>query len=360
MEFGSIFGALVSGVGIALQYSAQQEANQIAWRNLQFQQRMARDQFDLASAARTDAYGNKQSYNPYTKEWKIALTPTQNQIIKAGETEQLKSLTEDATRNRILSRQKFDRAQQAREGYNDALAGYEYDQPPSEAAIRSQILDALTFGAQQAKNATQDTLTKQALRLGRGADIPKIIQQGNEALGSRLQDLMAKSRDAARGEFVQRSQLHDQKYLPEIQAFDRIMQEAGPQQLQGFSNVPQQLQAMQGQQASAIEEALSRGASEVGGAYSQLANALGKSPDFSGLAKAFSGFGGGGGGGGGRKTKASGGNNPGWFTPVPISGGSGYDTFGYNYDDNLSLPAQPPQRTSYNDWNWDWNDGALF
>jgi type II secretory pathway pseudopilin PulG len=78
-------------------------------------------------------------------------------------------------KNRILRQQQLQRSQQAGQDYQRALAGYRYDQPDSEAAIRIQIYDALNQGEQTAINANKGTLMVEAARLGRGADIPTII-----------------------------------------------------------------------------------------------------------------------------------------------------------------------------------------
>jgi hypothetical protein len=338
---GGMIGGVVGLIGAGLQYSAQQEANQIAWANLNFQKRQADNQYRLSTASRGDAYGNKQGYDPISNEWETTLTPTQNQIIKAGETEQLKSLTEDATRNRIIKRQQKDRSIVGAERYNDALAGYQYDQPDSEESIRNQIMDALTQGAQQATNASKDTLMLQAVRLGRGGDVAKIIKASDDDLGQRLPQMMAQSRDLARNEHMQRVQAHDQQYLPEIAAFDKIIQESNPAALQPFSNVPQQLSLLQQNQFAGMESAMQAGSNEVGGAYATLAKSLGQSPDLSGVAKAFSGLGGGGGGGGGRSKGRSNSGSSGfgqqstddgwWNTPEYQAWNTGFNnTYGNN------------------------------
>lgn len=357
---GGMLGGIVGLVGAGLQYSAQQEANQVAWANLNFQKQQAGKQFRLSTAGRGDAYGNMQSYDPISNTWGVKLTPTQNQIIKAGETEQRKSLTEDATRNRILRHQQVDRSRVAAGDYNDALAGFQYNQPDSEPAIRDQILDALTQGAQQANNQTKDAMMLQAVRLGRGGDVPKIIKASDDDLGQRLGGLITQSRDLARGESQQRIQAHDQRYLPEIQAFDRIIQEANPAALQPFSNVPQQLSQLQQNQFAGMESALSSGANEVGGAYATLAKSLGQSPDFSGAAKAFAGLSG---GGGGRSSKSGGGSgkNPGWFTNTAEDSSSGGGN-GWWSSPEFSAWQQfnPFMNGQSSQWGGGWSSGELF
>lgn len=339
-DFG-IGGAVVGGIGALLQYSAQQEANQIAWSGLNFQKQNADKNFRLGTSTRTDAYGNKQRYNDATNEWETLLTPTQNQVVKAGEHEQLLSLTEDANRNRDIRRNAYQRALDAVPQYKAAIAGYKYDQPPTEAAIRSQILDALTQGSQEVVNANKGNLTTQALRLGRGGDIPAIIKASNDDLGSKLGNSIAQSRQAAFQEHGQRQQQHDQQYLPEIQMWDKLVNESAPDAAVQFSNVPQQLGAMQGQQAGQISNALTSGASGIGGAYNQLGKALGASPDLSGIARSLS-------SGGGKRTAS--GQDSGWYNTPEYKA---WNSFGDKGDPFLNGPTGSGQQGNYN-----WYTGA--
>lgn len=356
---GGMIGGVVGLIGAGLQYSAQEEANQVAWANLNFQKQQAGKQFRLSTAGRGDAYGNMQSYDPIGNTWSTKLAPRQNQIIKAGETEQLKSLTTDATRNRILRQQQVERSRVGADRYNEALAGYQYDKPDSEMAIRNQILDALTQGAQAGDTKTKDALMLQAVRLGRGGDIPRIVKASEDSVGANLSGLMNQSRDLARNEFMQRTQQHDQQYLPEIQAWDKIIQEANPAALQPFSNVPQQLSALQQNQFAGMESALSSGANEVGGAYATLAKSLGQSPDLSGAAKAFGSLGGGGGGKSG-KSGGGGGGGSGGFTSPSFGGGSSSSDWWNSPEYQAWAQFNPIANGSSSSWDSGWSGGELF
>ena len=94
---------LVGGIASTAINAGWQQANyNLNLENLRWQKQQGERQFKLASAGRTDAYGNKQKYDELLNEWKLNMTPTQNKIVKAGESEQLRSLTEDAARNRMI------------------------------------------------------------------------------------------------------------------------------------------------------------------------------------------------------------------------------------------------------------------
>jgi hypothetical protein len=163
--------------------------------------------------------------------------------------------------------------------------------------------------------------------------------------------MIVSAQDNARNIHAQQVQQHDQHYLPEIQAWQQIMA-GNPATLQGQSTTPQQLMQMQQAQFQGMESALQSGAANINGASNALVAAVGKSPDLSGAASAFSKLGGGGGGGG----KKGGGMSS------PFSGGSGMS----NQDDWWNSPEfsawqqfNPLMNGQSNAWD-SWDSGSLF
>jgi hypothetical protein len=286
-----MLGAITGLIGAGLSASAQANAQSIQMQQLMFQKQQAAKQERMSQAARMDAYGNSQYYDPLTNKWVVKLTPTQKQITTAGEGEQLRSLTEDAQRKRQLARRQEQRSLQAESPYNEAIQHYMYDKPPSEDSIRGELETLMAGANQDQAKKQQDTLARQALRLGRGADIPRLIKATDDNLGQAINSMMLQARTGARDEAASRRQQHDQTYLPEIARFQQLIDDGGGQSEQRFSNVPQQLDAIQGQQASQMAQAIQAATSGVASAYNGLATAAGKSPDLSGLTKAFSGGG---------------------------------------------------------------------
>lgn len=302
---GGMLGAITGLIGAGLQYSAQQQQIQEQQRALIFQKQQAAKQNRFASAARTDAYGNKQSYDDILNEWKIALTPTQKSITQAGEKENLLSLTEDAPRARRQRARMEDNAVQAGKQYSRVLNDFTYDQPKSELAIRDELEHTLMGGKSQAMKDQQGIIARQALRMGKGADLAKIIKATDDAYGDELPALMAQTRSGAMQERQGRLQQHSQQYMPEMQMWQQIMQNGGQDAQIKFSDTPQSLMAQQGQMAQSIQSAMQNESSSVGGAMNALGSAMGKSPDLSGVAGAFSKMGGAGGGAKGGTAKYS-------------------------------------------------------
>lgn len=298
---GGMLGAITGLIGAGLQASNQAAQIQQQWAALQFQKQQAAKQNRFAQAARTDAYGNKQSYDDILNEWVLALTPTQKSITQAGEREQLLSLTEDAPRNRRQKQRAEQNALEAGKNYQTALAGYKYDGPKDERAIRDELEHLLMGGRTQALNDQKGIIQRQALRLGKGADIAKIIKATDDQYGQEIPELMMKAREGARTEKAQREQQHSQRWLPEMQMWQQLMAAGGGDAQLKFSDTPQALAAQQGQMAQSIQQAMESESRGVGGAMQGLASAMGKSPDLSGVASSLSKMGSGGSAGSGSK-----------------------------------------------------------
>lgn len=283
-----MLGAITGLIGAGLQAKAQAEQAQIQWANLMFQKQNAAKQQRFAGAGRSDAFGNKTSYDDILNEWKIALTPTQKRITQAGETEQLRSLTEDAARNRRQKERSEKTALQAGGEFQDALARYKYDAPASELATRDELERLMLTGNKQRAKDNQGIIARQALRLGKGADIAKIIQKTDDELGKDSPNIALQARQGALQERGARIQQH-QTILPELQNWEQLMAAGGGDAQLKFSNVGQELQAMQGGMANAIQSAMQSGGAAIGGAYNALGSAMGKSPDFTNAVRGFTG-----------------------------------------------------------------------
>lgn len=277
---------IIGLAGIASQSSHQNLQTALQWMNLQWQKEQARRQERFSMATRSDAYGNQQKYDELMNEWKQILTPTQNQILKAGEKEQLLSLTEDATRNRDIKRAQADRGKEAGKDYNRALAGYRFDQPKGEASIRDNLNAIMGSGEEAGQKGQQAASIRQALRSGRGALLPNIVKSADDSVGQGLADRLLKARQQGVQEAATRLQAHDARYIPELQTFSQLMDAGGGAPIK-YSDLPQAMAGQQSEQARAIQAALQATASNVGGAYNALAAAAGKSPDFGAAARGF-------------------------------------------------------------------------
>jgi hypothetical protein len=281
---GGILGAITGLIGAGLQASAQAAQINLGYAQLNEAKASRREQKRVATAARNDQYGNRTSYDDVANEWKIALTPMQGKITKAGELEQMLQLTEDAPEARKQRRALAKRAKEAKPRYEEAVAAYEFREPKSEGAIRDELTNLMATNEMARSKQNQSTLARQALRLGRGQDIPKLIKATDDQLGQGMSETALKARQGAIEERNSRVTAHQNQYLPEIQMWAKLM-EGGGMTPEIPTQAGRDLQSSQGQMASALQQALAAGQGAVGSAYGNLASAVGKSPDLSGIAK---------------------------------------------------------------------------
>ena len=282
---GGILGAITGLIGAGLQASAQAAQQQIAWAQLIEARNARREQRRLATAARQDQYGNRTSYDDIANEWRMTLTPMQSRISKAGEKENLLQLTEDAPEARKQKRMIQQRARDAKEPYNAALAKFKYREPPKEDAIRGEITNLLASNEVAQGKENQAMLMRGALRLGRGQDIPQLIKATDDQLGGKQAEIALKARQAAREEASQRTSEHTNQYMPEIQMWAKLMEGGGePVDIKEWT-AGRDLNTTQGAMASAMQQALANGSGQVGAAYNALGTAVGRSPDLSGIAQ---------------------------------------------------------------------------
>lgn len=283
-------GSLIAGIATALaSANASANATNLGYQNLAFQKERDKAQRRLATATRSDIYGNSQSYDDLLNEFIINLTPMQEAITKAGEREQLLSLTEDAQRNRDTRRRQERRATMpytgAEDVYDSLVSGFLYDEPPDEDAIRGR--NQLLYGAEAGDAIRQAAagLGQQAIRLGRGGDFDKIINSIGGALSNAQLGTMRAGRQDAMNEATQRQGAHQQKHLPAMSQFAQLM-DAVSSAPQMFGNLAATMGGQQSEIINGIARALSQGASGVGNAYSNAARLVGNSAvDFSGIGK---------------------------------------------------------------------------
>jgi hypothetical protein len=283
-----MLGAITGLIGAGLQAQAQHDQLMFQYAKFNWEKQRANTQDRFAQASRSDQYGNKTGYDPILNEWSIALTPTQKEISQGGEKEQLLQF-KDAAEARKIKRQVQERAHTAVEPFKRAAAGYQYDQPRSEGAIRSEITGLLANNEMMRTKADQALVMRQAARLGRGADAAKIIQSANQKLGNRdnVQNRMLQARNEALKEFAGRQQLHEAQWGAPMKMWGELMAQGGD-----IPGIPKgALTDTTGAQQQAMLSAFNQGTRGVSGAFDSLAGAAGKSVDLSGVAKALASIG---------------------------------------------------------------------
>lgn len=282
------FATPVVGLAQALMgASAASSANDVAMANLAYQKQRDRDNQRLATATRTDQYGNVQRYNPATNAWEIQLTPLQQALQSAQTSEQYKGLTKDAAMRRELAQQQFARSQEAGKDYQRAQTGYRYDQPPSQESDIADVTQALIQARSKALNSAGATLGRQALRLGQSNAIPAIMKGVADQEGAGLEDQLIKGKAAGKQAYAQDVSAHENKYLPALRQFASTMDDVQ------VPNLPQvnpggPLSAEQGSSAEGLVRTALQGNQSIGAAYNDLVKTQANmAPDFSSFIQAL-------------------------------------------------------------------------
>lgn len=285
-------GGIQALANFALQNRARNEQMALGRESLDFQKDQAREGRELATSTRTDAYGNEVSYDNILKKWNVTLTPQQEAILRAGEREQLLSLTEDAERNRNTARRAERRAVQADDIVDLLMAEYQYQRPPSEGAIRDELSGLLATTNQVETERAKDILGGQALRTNNSAALPGIIAAFEQAFPERVAQNELRAREGARAESASRNASHENIYQNAIRALSSLSQSV-PAMGQHFSATPGQTQNVMSQAIAQLMNAVQSGSAGVGNAYAQLTSAAGNAPqiDLSGIQSGLSNLG---------------------------------------------------------------------
>lgn len=291
MAIAPIVGAGLGLIQALIAARQGQQANQLQQQNLQFQREQARRQERLATAARTDPYGNKTRYDDILNEWINELTPTQQQILRAGEREQLLSVTEDATRARDLRRGQAKRAGEAGKEFNRSLAEYRFRPPPSQGAVQDDIVRSLTLARQKGLGEGKKVLMGQAQRMGRGKDIPALMQAADRQFGENLEETTLRGKQAGQQMSSALRGEHESRYGDALSRFSQLASGVNDTPIR-FSSLPQTQPAQQDAMQRALASALDSGSARVGGAMSDLASGIRSNvPDFSAMINALGQFG---------------------------------------------------------------------
>lgn len=282
------FSLALGGVQALMSLQNMMNSSSLASQNLAFQRQQADKQERLSQATRVDAYGNKQYYDPASNTWKTQLSPMQQAIQDAGQTEQYRSLTEDAQRNRQARKRQSDAASDAVSPFNQAVTEYLNNPVQSEGSIRNDLSTLGALAGQDQAKTNQGALIMQALRLGRGGDIPSIIKGVDDASGKGISTNLLNARQQALQEHSARETQRNNAYLPAIQQWQSLINNGGGGAALNTQSQSQALDNMQSQQASGMLQALQSANSNINSAASTATTASGKTPDFSGLIKALS------------------------------------------------------------------------
>lgn len=279
--------ALISLVGAGTGALASKNATDVGAAGLGFQEQNAAQAQRLGTAGHTDAYGDTETYDPASNTWKTTLSPEQQAITNATQSEQLKSLNQDAARNRAIKTMQYNMAGQAGTDYNNALAGFRYDQPASQGAIQDKLMTLMTNADNASANSNESASARELLRQGRGGDLANLIKTVQDNKGKAVATDALNAYQGSLNEEGQLQQQHQSQYLPALQQAASTVAAAGGAPVDTSSIAPLLASGQQQDSAGALSSVLQSGQG-VGNAYTALAQLTQKgAPNLTGIANLY-------------------------------------------------------------------------
>lgn len=284
---GGIIAALLSA---AAQSKAADDQKNLGYANLFETKRENRNREKLAESSQTDAYGNKTYYDPLTRSWKIGTTKTTKNILDAEQNEQLKSLTEDATRNRDANVRKSKRSAAADEEFMKAFTDYKYRPQKSEAdyigdATREALLSRREGAAQAAADVNQALI-----RMGNGSQVPGVFKAARDADANEFEQTLLGAKRQGESDFLNFEGAKNSKDQQQLEFLRSIADDTSDSPVR-FGNENATLAGSESNALSQLLQVLAQNSSNRQGAIGPLMEALGRVPDFSAIGNAIGGLG---------------------------------------------------------------------
>lgn len=305
---GGLLGALMSGVGLAVNAGQQQTANAVNWRAVmeqiranQAQEALAKEMFgeqkQLAEADRGDAYGNKITYDPY-KGFEYDLTALTSAILNGQQHEQLTGLREDAPRQRAAAERMDDRSKMADTEFEKEFNNFRFRPQRNEGEYISdattQALNARERGLSEAANE----MAKQLLRTGNTSNVAKVYKESGDQYAKGLTDALLQAKQIGRQNFQADSSFDTQQGQSDLGFLKGIADQTatGPVDAgtynsdltgRGDAAMQQLIQVLQSGGKN-VTDLMSKDAAALTAALQNAAQGFGQQLDFSGIASALS------------------------------------------------------------------------
>lgn len=286
---GPMLGAVTSLAGVLSQAGAQQDTNNLNWANLFETKRVNRKNEKLATATRKDANGNIVQFNDALGEWEIIPSPTTKQILEAEERETLKSLTEDAPRNRAAAVRKDERSKMGDEEFEKAFNEYKYRPKKSEAEYTGDAQRTLLLNREKGMSEASSVLARELMRTGNTSRLPEIYKAADDLYAGTLEEAMLKGKSLGMQQFGEIEGNKDARLREELGFLQGIAGDTTTSPV-NFTNKGGELTGQADDALAQLLATISQGEGRRMSATGQLAQSMSQSPDFGGLASALAAF----------------------------------------------------------------------
>lgn len=306
MVLGPLLGA---GVGLAealMGMGARQDATNLQYLNLYETRRANRKQEAetrrvndlieaLQTATRSDALGNKTSYNRGANAFETDLTPLTQAILDNQQNEQLRQFTEDAPRNRAAAERQDRRSQMADNEFERRFNEYRFRPQQSEAASISEATEELLRARREGLRDAQGDIATTLLRQGNSSNLPAVTGEISERYSDSLRDAILEGKRVGSQRYREREAADQSQLLTELSQLRGMADDVTTSPV-GRSNAAEQLTGRADHALQALVSALQsggnnlanvigQGADRSSNAYSNLSRSVAQStPDLSSVA----------------------------------------------------------------------------
>jgi hypothetical protein len=166
----------------------------------------------LAGGLRQDRFGNATYYDPTQGRWVTYYTPRQQRLIEQGQERQERANIRGA---------------QASQDYDTLRGEYLYRRPKSEAESYAEIVNLLNQATGQGERALNTLTSRWGTRTA--GNLPQLVQTDTgPSPGQQLAETMLQARKAALEEYGSREKIHQSRYLPAMEQFEKTANYMAP------------------------------------------------------------------------------------------------------------------------------------
>lgn len=222
----------------------------------------------MQKASRSDALGNVIRYDDAANAFVTDLTPLTQATLDAQQNELLRSLREDAPRNRAAAERRERRSQQAEEQFEDVFNQYRFRPQTSEATSIADATQELLSARREGLKQAQGDITRQLLRTGGSSNIGAVAQALGDQYADSLANVILEGKRVGSQRFRDRESADTARFMQELQGLRGIADDVVMSNI-GRSSANEEL-------TGRADAALQQLVAAISGGGDRLANIIGQ------------------------------------------------------------------------------------
>lgn len=249
------------------------DINNLAYYQLDQSKSFGDKLLGVATAGKTTAAGDEITFNPLLKKWEINLAPMTKGIVGAQQSEQYKSLTEDAGRNRDAARRADKRAISGDEEFQRAFNSYRFRPKRDEGSYIADATRGSLLARKNGSNSALDGATRALMRGGNTSRLGSLAKSFRGAEADEFESTLLNGKSRGRADY-QALEGADENRMQQELAFLKGIADSTPQSAVRFGNDADQLTSMASGGMDNIMSSLSAAQGQSSDAMNKLISTL--------------------------------------------------------------------------------------